>query len=324
MSVLSQNWEEGLSLLAEVIQGPRFEVAELEKEKKITLVGIRAREDEPFDAASKLLRETLFLKHPYRMQSLGNEQSVSQFTRKDLEAYYEKYVSPKNLVLAVVGDVDPLKLETRVETLFNDFHSSKGPRFKKWKQVAQKKIRKRVKWKDSHQAILAMGFHTVDLYDPDQYPLEIIASIYSGQGSRLFKSVREEKGLAYTVGAYNVLGLDPGFFTFYVGTRPDKTQEVIEILLNEIRLLKEKGITEVELERAKNGLVGRHLRGLESSSQFAFKVALDELYGLGADNYKQYESRIRAVTPEDVKRIAQKYFNENAYALVEVKPKLED
>lgn len=323
MSVLFQNWKPGLALLAELLQNPRFEEEDLINEKNIILAGIRAKDDEPFDAAAKLLRETLFLTHPYRMQTLGNLKSVENLTLKQVKDYYKKYVTPNNLVLAVVGDVKPGQVESFIADHFNRFVSKKPPRFKDFSEKPQRKVREKVKWKEVDQAIVAVGFHTVDLYNPDQYVLEVIASIYSGQGSRLFKSVREELGLAYTLGAYQVLGLDPGFFTFYAGTRPDKAQKVIDIILKEIELLKKEGITEEELERAQNGLIGRHKKNLESSSRFAFKVALDELYGLGAENYKEYAKRIRAVTRKDVTRVAEKYFNERAYSLVEVKPAFE-
>jgi len=258
------------------------------------------------------------------MQSYGNLVSVAQFKVKDIKQYYDKYVSPNNLVIALVGDFDSEQVKSFVASQLQNFVATHNPKLPDIKEMKQTKIRHRIKTKDSNQAIVALGFHSVDLYNEDQYPLEIIASIYSGQGSRLFKTIREERGLAYTVGAYQVLGVDPGFFTFYAGTRPDKAQEVIDLILEEIRLLKQKGISEEELVRAQNGLIGRRQKSLESSSQFAFKIALDQLYGVGAENYKLYAERLRSVTREDVKRIANKYFNENAYALIEVKPELSE
>lgn len=321
MTVLAKNWKEGLALLAEVIQKPRFDPADLENEKKVILAGIRSREDDPFDAAGKLLRETLFVQHPYRLQTSGTAESVARLQVKEVEKYYKEFVRPQNMVVAVFGDVPEKEVKPEVAKLFESFKSPRAPVFEKKKELPQNEIRKNVKMKDSQQAVVTLGYHTVNMFDPDQYPLLVIANLYSGQGSRLFKSVREEQGLAYTMGAFNTPGLDPGFFTFYAASRPEKADQVLKIILDEIELLKEKGIAPEELERAKNSLIGDREREIEKNSDFAFKVALDELYGLGWDDYKQYEKRVRAVTADDVMRAALKYFNGAAYALVEVKPK---
>lgn len=320
MSLLSPFWKEGVALMRSALQTPNFNVQDLEKEKEIMLAGIRAREDEPFDAVGKLLRESLFEEHPYRLQTQGGIDSVAKLTLKDVEKNYQRYVDSKNLVFVVVGDVRPEEVEDYVASQFESFMRGKKIKFSNKKQRLQTDVRKVVREKQTNQAVLALGFHGVDIFNDDQYVLEIIASIYSGQGSRLFKAVREERGLAYTVGAYQMLGLDPGFFTFYAGTRPDKDEEVVQIILSEMALLKENGISEEELIRAQNGLIGERQKSLESSSRFGFKIALDELYGLGADAYKKYEEKIRSVTRDDVIRVAKKYFKENEYSLIIVKP----
>ncbi len=320
MTLLSPFWKEGIQLMQEMIQSPNFNQQDLEREKKVMQAGIRAREDDPFDAAGKLLRESLFVQHPYRLQAQGKIESVSQLTLNDVQQLYSTYVDPENMVFVVVGGIEDQQVKDYVSTLFASFKSKQKIKFPNPKQQVQKEIRRQIKEKESAQAVLALGFHTVDLYNPDQYALEIIASIYSGQGSRLFKSVREERGLAYTVGAYQVMGLDPGFFTFYAGTRPDKGDEVVDIILQELALLKESGITQEELERAQNGLIGSRQKRMESSSTFAFKIALDELYGLGMESYNNYEKNIRGVTLNDITRVARKYFNEKEYSLIIVKP----
>jgi zinc protease len=127
-------------------------------------------------------------------------------------------------------------------------------------------------------------------------------------------------GLAYYVGASQMQGLASGYFLFYVGTDPQKLSNVRAALLEEINKLAADGLTLEELSRAKKKLVGQMQIAHQSNDSFGYMVALDELYGLGFSRYKSLESEVEAVTLEDVKRIAQKYFQAKPYVLAIVRP----
>ena len=150
--------------------------------------------------------------------------------------------------------------------------------------------------------------------------MELLDGALSGQGSRLFMRIRDELGLCYYVGAYELLGLEPGFFAFYVGTTPDKVGTCEKEIFAEVDKLIADGLTAAELERSKNNLIGQRKVSMQDNGQLAMMVGLDELYGLGYDFYKSMDANYRAVTVDDIKRIANKYFADKPHAVVVVKP----
>ena len=139
-------------------------------------------------------------------------------------------------------------------------------------------------------------------------------------GSRFFIRIRENMGLAYYVGASQMQGLVPGLFSFYLGTDPQKIEPVKTALLDEIQKLASEGLTQEELARAKRKLIGQHQIAMQSNDAFGYQCALDELYGLGFDYYKKTEQEVNAVTLDETKRVAAKYFRDQPYVLATVRP----
>jgi len=141
-----------------------------------------------------------------------------------------------------------------------------------------------------------------------------------GRFARTSYRIREEMGLAYYVGASQMQGLVPGLFLFYLGTDPQKIEPVKTALLDEIHKLAADGLTKEELARAKKKLLGQQQIANQSNDSFGYMAALDELYGLGFSHYKTVEREVEAVTLENVKRVAEKYFQKQPYVLATVRP----
>ncbi len=142
----------------------------------------------------------------------------------------------------------------------------------------------------------------------------------SDLGSRFFIRIREQMGLAYYVGASQMEGLVPGLFAFYLGTDPQKIEPVKIALLDEIRKLATNGLTNEELARAKKKLIGQQEIANQSNDSFGYQCALDELYGLGFNYYKSLQHNVEAVSLDDIKRVAAKYFRDQPYVLATVRP----
>jgi zinc protease len=174
--------------------------------------------------------------------------------------------------------------------------------------------------REKAQAVLIAGFRGADLFNPDRYALELIDEASSDLGSRLFIRIREQMGLAYYVGAAQVQALVPGFFAFYLGTDPEKIEPVKQAFLDEIHKLSSEGLTAAELARAKKKLIGQQQIQNQSNDVFAYMTGLDELYGLGFNYYRELEAKVNAVTLDDIKRVAAKYFGKQAYVLAIVRP----
>jgi zinc protease len=168
------------------------------------------------------------------------------------------------------------------------------------------------------QLAILIGFAGVTVSNPDRYPLEILTSFLNSQGGKLFQVLRDERGLAYSVGAFNILGIDPGAFVLYVLTVPEKREEAADGMFEVIRDLRENGLDEDDLERTKIELMGKHAIELQTNGQIASQASFDELYGLGYANYEEYDSRIRAVTAGDILRVASSIFDLDRYAYVAV------
>jgi len=165
------------------------------------------------------------------------------------------------------------------------------------------------------------GFETVDLKSPDRYALDVLGSILSGQSGRLFDTLRGKQSLAYTLGCVQRLGLDTGFLVLYVATTKDKIAQSKRALLNQIKDIKQRMVDDAELISAERELCTNYQLGTQTNMFFSSTTALDELYGRGYDNLYRYEGEINKVTKDDVKRVADKYLNLNAYAEVVVAPK---
>jgi zinc protease len=174
--------------------------------------------------------------------------------------------------------------------------------------------------KDKAQGVIMVGFRGATMTSPDRYALELIDEASSDLGSRFFVRIRENMGLAYYVGASEMQGPVPGVFAFYLGTDPQKIEQVKKAFLDEIDKLANEGLTPVELQRAKKKLIGQQEIANQSNDAFGYHCALDELYGLGFDYYKQLEHNVNAVTLEDTRKVASKYFRDQPYVLATVQP----
>ena len=317
---LSQHFEEAFHLLTEVIRQPSFDREEMEKRRRLVLASIQQQEDELGRLVFKLFRKTLYEKHPYRMDPLGTLDSVQKFTQNDLKEYYQRVALAENMVFTVVGDVDQSQVLLAVKKGFGDLkkESLSTPSISQEPPLQTKRRAEIVKTKE--QAHFVLGFLGISYHHPDRYALTVLDAALAGQGGRLFSELRDKQSLAYALSFMAQPNLDPGFIGVYMGTHPNKLETAIEAVLTELKKVKEEGLTEEEVERAKKYLIGNFEIGLQTNGAQANQMSLDELYGLGFDHYQTYPQEIQKVTREDVNRVAQKYFNLEAYAIAIVRP----
>ena len=310
----------GLSLLGEVLRDATVPEKALAREKEAQLAGIKAQEEEMTSVAGKLLREHLLAGHPYALQSLGTPESIAALTRADLLAFKERHIVGRNGVLAVFGDVRAEDVRAQVERELAGIPAGEPaleavPQPEPLARSVEVELQR-----DKAQAILMVGYHGGSISSADRPALDLIDEASSDMGSRFFIRIREELGLAYFVGSSHAMGLARGPFIFYLGTDPLKLTAVKAELLDEIRNLAQHGLTEAEIHRAKEKLLGQQDIRNQSNDAFAFSAALDELYGLGFGHYRQLRQEIEAVTVEEVRRVARKYFIEQPHVISVVRP----
>ena len=298
-----------LDLLADVLGHPTFPKDEVKTEQDSQIAGIKAENDEPTNVARNLLREKLFGTHPYALRSSGTPESVSRLTPDTLRALHRKLAIAKNGVIAVFGDVNAQEVYELAKKAFAGLPAGDGvlpdPQPAAKPAAAETAAAERPK----SQAIVMIGYPGTALTSPDRPALELIDTASSDLGSRFFDRIREKLGLAYFVGTSQLMGPTPGAFVFYLGTDPSKLDKVREEFKDEIAKLAAGGLTPEELARAKKKLLGAEAIRDQSNSAMAQSIALDELFGLGADHYRQRKAEIEAVTLDDTKRVAKEYFS---------------
>ncbi|MDB6153189.1 MAG: Peptidase inactive domain protein [Chthoniobacteraceae bacterium] len=310
----------GIALLGDVLQNATIPEKAIVREKEAQLAGIKAQDEELTTVARHLLNAHLLAGHPYSLRGSGTPDSVNALTREDLVAYKERHLVGRNGVIAVFGNVNALEVKALVERELGQWPAGEPALIQPPQPAPLAKALEVSEIKNKAQAILMVGFQGTDLFSPDRAALELIDEASSDLGSRFFIRIREELGLAYFVGSSHSVGLARGPFVFYLGTDPLKLTAVKAELLDEIRKLAENGLTEQELARAKEKLLGQQDIRNQSNDTFAFTVALDELYGLGFDHYKGMRRRVQAVTLEEVRQVTRRYFIEQPAVISLVHP----
>src|SRR5437868_942307 len=319
VDVMKPDVKLGVDLLSDVLLNATFPEKAVAREKEIQMAAIQQEEEQLTSVARNIMRQALFSQHPYALRSNGSIESVQKLTQKDLKEFRDRSVVAKNGVIYVFGDVKASEVKQLVEQTLGKMQpgalaltDAKPPTPLSKSETVESR-------KDKAQGVLMVGFRGAILTSPDRYALELIDEASSDLGSRFFIRIREP-GCAYYFGASQMEGLVPGLFAFYLGTDPQKIEPVKTALLDEIHKLANDGLTPVELERAKKKLIGQQEIANQSNDAFGYHCALDELYGLGFDFYKRLEHDVNAVTLDQTKQVAAKYFRDQPYVLATVRP----
>jgi len=282
---------------------------EFERERDRLLSEVQSIDDDWELHAERLMLERLYPRHPYRYFTTGTEETVQTLTAEDGYAYYEKYFTPENVVVAVVGDVDPTAVTALATEKLGKWYPEKSPTPVVPVDPPPSAPVTYAETGDQSQAVIYMGWRGVTYNDPDAFALRVLDATISGvrfPGGRLYRRLRDE-GLVYVMHAYNQLAVDPGYFALFAATSPatvERTRAVIDEELErakttpptaeEMALARENWLTVVALDRQDNGDVG-------------YVAARDEIVGLGYNWRDDFAARLAAVTPEDVAAAARKY-----------------
>ena len=310
----------GVELLADLLLNATMPEKAIAREKEIQIAAIQQEEEQLTTVARNIMRQALFPQHPYALRSNGSVESVQRLTQKDLLEFRDRYVVAKNGVVFVFGDVNAAEVKQLFEQALGKMKPGALALTDARPSAPLGKPEMVESRKDKAQGVIMVGFRGASLSSPDRYPLELIDEASSDLGSRFFIRIREQMGLAYYVGASQMQGLVPGLFAFYLGTDPQKIEPVKTALLDEIYKLANEGLTPQELARAKKKLIGQQEIANQSNDAFGYHCSLDELYGLGFDYYKRLEHDVDAVTLDDIKQVAAKYFRDQPYVLATVRP----
>ena len=319
---LSRHLQRGFRLFADVVLRPTLPASELERERQLVLQDISTRDDKPSGLAFHLFHQALFERHPYRLQVGGEAASISSLTRETLLAHHAQWVVPSRLTLAVVGDVDVQEVVDLAEECLAGSSSTALPEPVLADEPPPPSLRVKVRELPRAQVHLVTGFRGVTLRDPRRRALEVLSTVLSGQGGRLFVELRDKQSLAYSLSSYSVEGLEPGYFAVYIGTSPEKVPGALAGIRAELQKIRDTRITGAELERARQHIVGAHEIGLQRNGARAGLLALEAAYGLPVQDVKAFAEEVMAVTAEEVRAVAEQVITFDRSALGAVGPQV--
>jgi zinc protease len=323
--VLKKDIDLGLELLSDLAIHPIFPQDYVDKEKERTLAEIASAQDRPQVIAGWAFNELVYQNHPLHRPSHGYPATVERIDRNDLIEFHRKYFVPNNVLLSVVGDFRVPEIVPKIEKAFGSWRS-KPLSFPSYPEPVRQ-IGKRTKFirMPAQQLNIYLGHLGITRTNSDFYALQVLDTILGGGAgftARIPQRLRDELGLAYTTFASITMtaGLDPGRFISFIGTSPENMKLATEGLVNEIRRIIEEPVTGEELQDAKDYLTGSFVFAFESSPQIARFLVHAEIYGLGFDYVEKYPEYIRAITIDDVSRVARTYLDSENYTLVVVGP----
>lgn len=313
--LLRSHFAEALEILSDVVLRPLFPQEEFNKEREMTLSLVRRRRDDMFHYPIELFYRALFGVHPYGFSRFGSEETIGQLTPQHLLDWHRSQCLAQNMSLVMVGDIEK---EEAIELAERHF-ASRIPGGELGGEVLPLAFRRPesqlVERRQKSQTAVALGFRTVDLSHSDSYALELLQNILGGQGGRLFESLRERSGLAYTVGAYHIPLQSSGAFLLYAAAAPDQEAQMIKAMEGELKRLCREPVGEKELEVAVAYTLGSHHIALQNSQALAFEHLKNHLSGLGLDEVEAFERKIQRVTREELHQVARRYFDEGQRAL---------
>lgn len=319
---LQRDFEKGFRLFSESLLDPTFPGEELEKKRIETLGALKQQKDQLSQATFLLFLEAQYGGHPYGRNPLGTENSVRAMTPADLKEYYERWADPRNMVIAISGDIDAGEALAAVRKAFGEMPPRPGyAPLGALPVPSHDGIRRVEERRDKQQAHFVIGYPGARFTDPDRYALDVLGSALAGMGGRLFVNLRDKKSLAYSVTSFSSEQVDPGFFAFYMGTSADKLDGAIADTLVEISDVKKGGVTPEEFERAKKWMIGTYEIGLQSNGSYADKMVYNELYGVGYEETFAAPEKIAAVTFSDVNRLAASVLDVEKYTIAVLRGK---
>jgi zinc protease len=317
----AEHLDKGLEVMADAIQNSSFDPQECEREKSVILKEINMGDDDPDRYMHKLFHATVFTRHPYRHPVIGYRQVFSSLTRRDLLDYYQRQYVPSQMMLIMVGGLNPAETRQLVQKYWGDFNRrlpaplvvpAEPP------QLQPKRIEKEFPLEISR---LSMGFPTVNISHEDLYPLDVLAILLGkGRSSRLYRRLKEEAGVVYKINAYSYTPSYKGYFAVSASLDYENLPRAEELIWNELEKVKRGEITVAELNKAKNQVISELLLEQETVEGQAQDLGLGELL---TGDYKfsaRYLTGISRVSQEQLMGVAQRYFQRDKQVTVVLKP----
>ena len=310
---------EAVNTLAAILSNPAFPLEGFKREQQNTLSALKQQEQKPQQVASKAFTSALYGKQPYANWVLGDEASIKALTPEDLRAFYQKYYTAKNATVAIVGDLSAEDADALAQKLTNNL--PEGEKAQALPPVAglTEKITKKIDFPSAQTTIL-VGQPGMIQNDPDYYALAVGNHILGGNGSvtRVFNTIRNQHGLAYSAYSYFLPMREKGPFVMGCQTRNDQADKALAMMQELLKEFVEKGPTEKELEQAKQNLLGGYALQFDSNASICHEIATLGFYNLPLNHFNEFKDAVSKLTVEDIKKAFEKRISPEKVVIVTV------
>lgn len=308
-----------LQLLSESLRTPTFPEQEIEKLRSQLLTGLGIRAQDTADIAAMNFDQLLYDGHPYSRPGDGYVETIQAITRNDLEEFHHLHFGPKNMVISIVGAIEPKKAFDEVNRMLGGWQvegQKEAPVLPALKPI-QETIKRHHHLAGKSQSDIIIGVVGPRRKDEDYFAASLANSVLGqfGMMGRIGDVVREKSGLAYYAYSSLSAGVGPGAWEVNAGVNPKNVKKTIDLITKELKRFIKDGVTKEELADSQANYIGRLPLSFESNGGVAGSLINIERYDLGFDFFQRYESLVRSVTRADVLEVARKYIAPDALAI---------
>jgi zinc protease len=319
MEVLPDDLDLALELLADGLTAPKFLAETFERERDAQIASLQEDLDEIVECGKKGLRRRFFGDHPYAVDACGTEESLRRLGLPDIHNLYRSLVVSGNLVVSVSGDVAGDRAKERLESIFGALPAAEFDR-RRGEYSGPSEPGEFVEIMEREQAVVFQGFPDCGVTSEDYIVGDILDELLSEMSGELFKRVREDRSLAYFVGASRISGVHTGMFYLCAGTHPSSVEGVIEEFDRELSRIRKGGLREDEVRRCKTRLKAAKTMSLQTIGAKAMQAGLNVTYGLPANDWNTYNERIEAISIAALQRFAEERLVDSKRVGLVVKP----
>ena len=303
IKTLSSNVDKAADILIDMFMNSKFDKSEMEKEKKVVCEEIKMIEDSPEDDAHDIISELIFKGDHFSKSIIGTPSSLKGITQNAIKSYIGQEYTRDSIVVSISGSFDQHQVCKLFDGKLINLNANKAA---KTVEITEYSPTYKVKIKDIEQSHICLGLKGVSLDDDRYYSLALLTNVLGGSmSSRLFQSIREEKGLAYSVYSMTSSFSNCGYFNIYAGVSHDKVEDTVIAIKEELELLKDKGVTLDELGTAKEQLKGGYIFSLENVNGRMFSIGKNNLLLNKTFTSQEIIDSIDKVTMDDIKEVSE-------------------
>jgi predicted Zn-dependent peptidase len=312
IKVLDEHLPLAIDILSDIVRNPAFSADDVQREKKVVVEEIKMVEDTPDDLVHELFTQGFWENHSLGRPILGTKETVESFNADLLREYFRGVYTAKNLIVSAVGNLEHDRVRDLVAEKFGSLTAPGPPTSDEAPRVVPKIL---VRNKELEQSHLCVGVSSYPQNHDDRYSSYVLNTLLGGSmSSRLFQNVREKRGLAYAVFSGLSAYRDAGSFTIYAGCSNEAVGEVLDLVVEELRGVKQAPVPDAELQRSKDHLKGSLMLSLENTASRMSHLARQEIYFDRQFGLDETLAGIEKVTAQDVQRVATDLFRNGSLA----------